>query len=403
MDSKEDLSKLDRLKQKTKKVKESKYSILIYVGTIFVASLWLIFMNPCLMNLVLPILAILIPYKLYEEKDLKKIVATGVIVIILLAASTTLFQLGFIYDQPDQILRSENLQDGTVEPLYGDSSTTFNFTVNLTENFAQEWDSKDYTVYVNLTLSTIGGIGREPYEEYEMNGTEDEHMYYKEVSLEERLFGHRFSLRRNVTDEMTYLFSLRQTEYEDYLNESTISPELREAFEDEGHDVDEDAELEEDREWFVVEDDERRYRIEIDEDDEELNIYDILETDGPEDELERPFYTWERTSVGYGPVTIERTRAFQLLVGEYIISTSVVYLLGVGILWWKTRMDSSIEDSTEGLEEKEKELEDHCPECGSLLEGSEICERCGWEKGTKEKDRSAEFEEEPTDEEDKDT
>lgn len=395
MNSEEDTSKLERLNQKMKRVKESKFSILIYIATIFVASLWLIFMNPCLMNLVLPILAILIPYKLYEEEELKKIVVAGIIVIILLSISTSLFQMGFIYDQPDQILRSDNLEHGTVEPLYGDSTTTFNFTVNITETFSRDWDPKDYTVYTNLTLSTIGGISREPYEGYEMEPVKRGNSsveYYKEVTLEERLFGHRFSLRKNVTDEMTYLFSLDWEEYARYLNESTVNETLREAFADEGYDVEADANLsKEDDKWFILEDGEKKYRIKII-GEEELEIHDILpDEDGP-------LYSWERTSVGYGPVTIERTRAFQLLTGEYVISTSVIYLLGIGILWWKKRMDSSVEESTEGLEEKEKELEDHCPECGALLKGADKCERCGAEIKLAE-DLS---EEEPTREEDMD-
>ncbi len=391
MKSEEDVSKLDKLNQKMEQVKDSKFSIPIYVATIFVASLWLIFVNPCLMNLLLPIIAILIPYKLYNEADLKKIIAAGIIVIILLSASTTLFQLGFIYDQPPQTLRSDNLRDGTVEPLYGDSSTSFNFTVNVTENFAENWDPEDYTVCVNLTLSTVAGIGREAYEGYEMNSTGNGRQYYKELTLEERLFGHRFSIKRNMTDETTYLFSLNRTKYERYLEEGPINETLTEVFVDEGYEVEDNASLSiGDEKWFISEQGKKEYRIKAV--DENLNIYKMNGTE--EDGLEGPFYSWERTSVGYGPVTIERMRAFQLLVGEYIISTSVLYLLGIGLLWWKKRMDSSVEESTEGLKEKEKELEDHCPECGTLLEGSDTCEECGWERKIEK--------EEPTDEKDMD-
>ncbi|MBS3817214.1 MAG: hypothetical protein KGY76_06595 [Candidatus Thermoplasmatota archaeon] len=271
------------------------------------------------MNILLPVLAILIPYKFYDENSLKKILASGVIVIILLSLSMSAYQLGFIYDQPSQNLRSENLEQGSVEPLYGNPNTNFNFTVNVTEEFIQEWDSENYTVYVNLTLSTVGGIGEKDYDGYKMkpvNSSERPREYYRNLDLEERLFGHYFSIRKNMTEKL----------------------------------------------------------------------------DEMENETEGVQYSWETSSSGYGPITIQKMRAFQYLAFEYVFSTTLIYLLGMGLLWWKNRMDRSVSESTEGLEEKEEELEEYCPECGTLLEGADECEECGWEKEPEE-DESTESDE----------
>jgi len=78
-----------------------------------------------------------------------------------------------------------------------------------------------------------------------------------------------------IEDEihLSTLFSLFRAEYEEYLKEGTIDSELKYAFEDEDYEVDEDAELaEEDGKWFISEEGEKKYRIEVDED--ELNIYE---------------------------------------------------------------------------------------------------------------------------------
>ncbi len=295
-------STLDRLDKKFKKIKKTRYSILAYIGTVYIASLWLVFVNPCLMNILLPILAILIPYKLYGENNLKKLLVVGLVAILLLAVTLSTFQLGLIYDQPHRTLESDHFQDGNVDNLYGDTDTTFTFTVNLTKEYVEGYN---YTVYLNLTLATIGSVHPIPYEGYRMQRVgEDNETYHYSVQvsdLEERLFGHRFSVRRNRTD--------------------------------------------------------------ID------------------DELD---YDWHRTSIVHGPITISESRAFQLLTFEYFTSTVIIFIFGMGILWLKRRMDKSVSESVEGLEEKEKELEEACPECGTLLEGSSACKNCGWEIGAKE-------------------
>ncbi|MEF8873613.1 MAG: hypothetical protein V5A88_02955 [Candidatus Thermoplasmatota archaeon] len=263
------------------------------------------------MNILLPVLAILIPYKLYGENNLKKLVVVGLVITLLLAVTMSTYQLGLIYEQPHRTLNSDEFQDGTVDQLYGDPDTTFTFTVNLTKDYVEGFN---YTVYLNLTLATAGRVQQTPYEGYKMRRVAESNLTYQysvQVSdLEERLFGHRFSVRRNRT--------------------------------------------------------------------------------GLDDELD---YDWHRTSIVYGPITIEESRAFQLLTFEYFTSTAIIFLLGMGLLWVKKRMDKSVSESVEGLEEKEEELEDSCPECGALLEGAKVCKKCGWEIGAKEEPGIEEVEE----------
>ena len=74
-------------------------------------------------------------------------------------------------------------------------------------------------------------------------------------------------------------------EYEDELEEGPVSDKLRDAFEDAGYPLSEDAELEEeDGVWYIVEDGQRKYRIEIHDDGlyiyEEDDVIDDDETEG---------------------------------------------------------------------------------------------------------------------------
>ncbi len=291
------------INEKTRKVRRSRYSIPIYILTVFLVSIWLIFINPCLMNILLPILAILITYKLYDENNLKKLLVVGIGAIILLSFTMGSYHAGIIYDQPSRQLSSGPgaLQNGTIEPIYGDSNTEFNFTVevNVTRVNAS---GEDISLYANISYTGPEGIRREDYEGYKMSPVNDSDVendfkeYYVVVSgLPERLFNHYFSLRKDVP-------------------------------------------------------------------------------------VEEGDFAWERTSLGFGPITLDRTTALGMISLQQSFSTSVIFLLGMGLLWLKKRMDKSVVESTEGLEEKEEELEDSCPDCGHLLEGKKECDRCGWIK-----------------------
>ncbi len=295
---------LKKINEKTRKAKRSRYSVLIYILTIFIAPIWIIFFNPCIMNIVLPILAILIPYKLYDENDLKKLLVVGIVAIILLGATMGFYHTTILYDQPSREIRSErrNLTNGTIDPIYGTEETVFNFTVELNRTVMEE---KSFELYTNLSYVGAEGVREEHYEGYEMIQIKNTTEFYIEIKgLEERLFNHRFTL-------------------------------------------------------FIEENDD---------------------------------YIKERTSLGFGPVTLDRTSAFGMITLQQSLSTTIVFLLLMGVLWLKKRMDKSLVESTEGLEEKEEELEDYCPDCGHLLEGKKECDRCGWIKQIEEEIKEEENE-----------
>ncbi|MBS3790318.1 MAG: hypothetical protein KGY66_05315 [Candidatus Thermoplasmatota archaeon] len=253
------------------------------------------------MQILLPILAILVPYKLYDENNLRKLLVVGIAAIILISFTMGSYHTVLLFDQSSTQLQSEqgNLRNGTIEPTYGDTSKTFNMTIELNKTFVQE---SNYTIYANISLTGTIGFGGEDYKGYNMtrvNDTEGKNgwvEYYAEVEVDdERLFNHYFSLKKDVP-------------------------------------------------------------------------------------VEEGDFSWERTSLGFGPITLERKTALVMVTLQQSLSTSIIFLLGMGLLWLKKRMDRSVVESTEGLEEKEEELEDYCPECGHLLEGKKECDRCGWIK-----------------------
>ncbi|MFP3872608.1 MAG: hypothetical protein ACOCTR_04105 [Candidatus Natronoplasma sp.] len=83
-----------------------------------------------------------------------------------------------------------------------------------------------------------------------------------------------------------YLFSLDLAEYGEYLEKGPINETLREEFEVEGHDVEDDAELSEEEErWFISKDGKKLFRIEMDYEMDLMNVY-----------LEKPV-VWE-TNIG---------------------------------------------------------------------------------------------------------
>jgi len=78
----------------------------------------------------------------------------------------------------------------------------------------------------------------------------------------------------NYSSTLGYMFSLNRTEYEGYLEEGTIHEKLREAFEEEGHEVGENATLSKEERWRVLwigeDGEEKEYQIE--KSDEELKV-----------------------------------------------------------------------------------------------------------------------------------
>lgn len=314
MEEKESESLLKRINEITMMVKESRYSIPIYILTVFATSVWLIFFNPCYMYIFLPIMAILIPYKLFDENSFKKLLVVGIVAVLLLGFSMASYHTFIYFNQPPREVHSEEkmqeriLENGTINRIYGDSETKFNFTVevrlDVIEEYLEDIDIKDIdnNIYTNVTYYPFVAMAGREYETYNMtrvNESSGENGVVKYnatvTDFEESMFLHHFSIKTNMTEK------------------------------------------------------------------------DVWEE-------------WEETERGYGPVTVDEPFVLGVITLQQSFSISIFFFLGIGILWLKKRMDRSVAESTEGLEEKEEELEDHCPDCGHLLEGKKECDRCGWIK-----------------------
>lgn len=317
MEDEEPVSLLKKINEKTRRVRDSRYSIPIYLLTIFAASIWLIFFNPCLMYILLPIMAILIPYKLYDENSFKKLLVVGVVAVILLGFTMSGYYTFILFNQPAREVHSREMMDerviqnGTIDQIYGDSQTEFNLTVKVRMDVIREHipdidhNDIDNNITANITYyGVVGVVGRE-YQTYNMTRVNQSTVengavrYYAIVrDLDESIFQYHFSLKTNMTEE-------------------------------------------------------------------------------------DPWEKWEETEPNFGPVTLDEPFVLGVITLQESFNISLFFFLGMGILWLKKRMDKSVIESTEGLEEKEEELEDHCPDCGHLLEGKKECDRCGWIKDEK--------------------
>lgn len=73
-----------------------------------------------------------------------------------------------------------------------------------------------------------------------------------------------------------HIFSLERDDYEGYIEEGFVSEELIDAFQEEGYDIKEGAEIvREAGNWWIIENGRREYMIEID--DDQLNIYNQVD------------------------------------------------------------------------------------------------------------------------------
>lgn len=287
---------LKKLSSRFEKPEDSKFAILKYVVYIYAFSLPIIillsYFNPCFLNLVIPAIAVLVPYKLFKEKSMKKIFVTGIIAILLVSFTFTAYQVEAIYfSQEPGELSSETFSNGTIDKVYGEQKTKFNFTVDLNTDHIE---TDNYTVFLNITwiTTTTPEDGNDKsFQMVELNNSEYYYLFnLKDNDMEDRLYSHYFSIRKNKTS-------------------GTVE--------------------------------------------------------------------WEETDSNFGPFTISRLDAYQVIMIQQLIATFLFFVLIIGMLWWRKRMATSREKSTEGLEEKEEELEDYCPQCGALMEGKTTCPECG--------------------------
>ncbi len=286
---------LKKLSSRFEKPDDPKYAILKYVVYVYAISLPFIiilsYFNPCFLNLVIPAIAVLVPYKLFKEKSLKKVFIAGIIAVLLLNFTFTVYQVeGIYFSQEPGDLSSDVLSDGTVNKVYGEQKTKFNFTVDLEKNKLQ---TDNYTIYLNITWLTTTPGEEDNYRSFTMDEIQNSQYYFifnlEEQDMQDRLYSHHFSIKKNTTDGVE----------------------------------------------------------------------------------------WEETDSSFGPFTISRLDAYQRIMLQQVISSVLFFVLVLGIVWWRNRMSRSREKSTEGLEDKEKELDDYCPQCGALLEGEKTCPECG--------------------------
>ena len=277
---------LENILTKIRKYKDSKYSILIYIGVMILASIWTVY-NLCLTSIILPLLAILIPLKLFKENSLKKIAISGLIAILVIIIVLSVYQLSFFYNQPIDVVNSQNLENGSIDKVYGNTEESFNFTVGVSENI-----ENNYTVYLNLSHSRwIEGESQDINESYKMKPLDDNSTYYYQLKVNESVYLHHYSLKQNFSGNLV----------------------------------------------------------------------------------------WEETDQALGPLTIPIMSAFSNMIISNLPPPVIIFLFMLLLLFWRRTSGRGKKKSTEGLEEKEEELEDYCPECGTLLKGKDICQKCGTE------------------------
>lgn len=190
------------LARKLRSLKKDYNSFTLYLVFTYLFSLPLIFVllyvDPCLFNLLISGFALLIPYKLFEEKDFKVLAVVGIIVLILLGSTFTVYQVEGIYmgRDPDE-LSSEYLSEGFIDKVDGDINDEFEFSVIVSSEAYEDIIKNDnYTVKVTLTRYIEEG---EDVRDYVMSFQEEiddigRKFFIRISNLEEALYEHHFSL-----------------------------------------------------------------------------------------------------------------------------------------------------------------------------------------------------------------
>lgn len=190
------------LAKKLRSLKKDHDSFILYLIFTYLFSLPLIFVllyvDPCLFNLVLPAFALLIPYKLFKEKDFKVLAVVGIIVLILLGLTFTAYQVEGIYIGRDpEELSSKHLSQGFIDRVDGDVGEEFKFTVIVSnEAYEDLIQDNNYTITVTLTRYIEEGIDVKEYNMSFQEEVEDiGRKFFIEISVvEEALYEHYFTL-----------------------------------------------------------------------------------------------------------------------------------------------------------------------------------------------------------------
>jgi hypothetical protein len=208
--SQELLASLRTLFQKYRKTMWFRVTYLVLLG-VLVAQLYLLTASPlaCLVLLLMPITAFVVPYWLGERK-MRNFAANALVVfslaILVGAAMSTQALLSQDHAIPLESIPgfgsdpTMRLSNGTVSPYRGLPPGPFTFRVNLTTIANDTYDN--YTVFLNLTIVTgFSGFERPFYEMAYSPGS---------GSSTNPINGSWFETRLNLTDSIYgYAFSVR--------------------------------------------------------------------------------------------------------------------------------------------------------------------------------------------------
>ncbi|MFW6040897.1 MAG: hypothetical protein ACOC85_03580 [Thermoplasmatota archaeon] len=157
-------------------------------------------MDPCLFNLLLPGFVLIVPYKLFKEKNITILAVVGIVILLLLGITFTAYQVEGIYigRKPDE-LSSEYLSEGKIDKVHGNIEESFSFSVIVTDE-AYDEIIHDNNYSVNLNLMHYVDEEDEKVDDYELVYQEvvpdKGHKYSIEINnLEEALYSHNFTLR----------------------------------------------------------------------------------------------------------------------------------------------------------------------------------------------------------------
>ncbi len=193
--------KAESITEAVENLKDKPYAVPIYSLTVVAVSLLLVLgrMDLCLVNIIIAILAVLIPYKFYKEKNIKKVFYAGALALLLVAFVGTGYHLNVIYSQENIIIESEHME-GELEPLYGDTTTLFEGTVRVDESIDVN------QVFINLTFQSTVDPFEEEIKSYRLEYLPEEGIYQNSsiITDQEIMFNHYFSMNYSVENETVW-------------------------------------------------------------------------------------------------------------------------------------------------------------------------------------------------------
>lgn len=170
------------------------YALPVYSLTTVALTLPLIFgVDLCLMNVLAAIMAILVPYKIYGEKDIRKVFYAGAVAIVIISLIGSVYHVDLLYGQEVEVLESEHME-GYLDMLYGRGDTVFEGTASI----KGEVDVNQ--VFLNLTYQSPDDPLKDDTISYELEPDGD--VYRKGIVTDrEVIFNHHFALNYSEGNE----------------------------------------------------------------------------------------------------------------------------------------------------------------------------------------------------------